>query len=278
MSRLHAPPSFLRASFLHATYELKRRFSSFKWLLFGGSFILAWGLILRYVILASAQLIEQGEDSGLSQLILHNLELLQRFDWPSYELAICWYLLELCLPLLVMMLSADILINDRQARRLRFWQARSHRLSIVLGRCLAKASILASLLAVAIFSTLMLSLSRDSGAIEASLGAAIVMWILLFFLGLPYIALMLLSSIFCNSAVRSILFAFVGLMVFSWGFSALGNHFSPFSLLNDLLPGTHSQLLEQCSASECLPAIGLPLLQTTWVLALALWFWRRQDI
>lgn len=278
MSRLHAPPSFLRASFLHAAYELRRRSNSFKWLLFGGSFVLAWGLILRYIILASAQLIEQGEDSGISQLILHKLELLQRFNWPSYELAICWYLLELSLPLLVMLLSADILINDREARRLRFWQARSPRLSIVLGRCLAKASILASLLAIAIFSTLMLTLSRESGAIEASLGAAIVMWILLFFLGLPYIALMLLSSIFCNSAVRSILFAFIGLMITSWFFSAIGNSFSPLSLFTNLLPGTHSLLLEQCSASECLPAVGLPILQTTWVLALALWLWRRQDI
>lgn len=278
MNTLHAPPSFLRACFLHAGYELKRSFSSLKWLLFGGSFILAWGLILRYVILASTRLIEEGEESGISQLVLQKLELLQRFDWPSYELAICWYLLELFLAPLVMLLSADILIQDREARRLRFWQARSHRLSIVLGRFLAKAAILAGLLSIAVFSTLALSLARQSGAAEASLGAAMVMCVLLFCLGLPYIALMLLSSIFCSSAVRSLLCAFIGLLLIAWLLSYLSGFFAPFTLLNNAIPGTHSPVLDQCSGSECLPAIGLPLIQTTWVVLLALWFWRRQDI
>lgn len=278
MNNLHAPPSFGRASLLHANYDLKRNFSSFKWLLFGGSFLIAWGLVLRYVILASTRLIESGEESGISLLILDKLQLLQRFDWPSYELAICWYLLELCLPLLVMLLSADLLIQDRQARRLRFWQARSHRLSVVLGRCLAKAAILGGILAIAIFSTLALSLSRQSGGFEASLGGAIVMWLLLFFLGLPYIALMSLSSIFASSPIRSLLLAFIGLVIIGWLFSWLANSIAPFALLNSLLPGSHSQLLEQCSASECLPAIGLPILQSSWVLALSLWLWKRQDI
>ncbi|MBB6523781.1 hypothetical protein [Pseudoteredinibacter isoporae] len=278
MNTLHAPPSFLRACFLHASYELKRRFSSLKWLLFGGSFVLAWGLVLRYVILASTRLIEEGEENGLSQLILHRLELLQRFDWPSYELAICWYILELFLAPLVMLLSADMLIQDREARRLRFWQARSHRLSIVLGRCLAKAAILASLVGIAVFSTLALTLFRQSGTVEASLGAAIVMCLLLFCLGLPYIALMLLSGLFCSSAIRSLLCAFIGLLLAGWALSFLSNFLSPLGLLDYLLPGTHSPVLDQCSASECLPAIGLPLIQTTWVLLLALWFWRRQDI
>ncbi|WP_353410623.1 hypothetical protein [Pseudoteredinibacter isoporae] len=278
MNTLHAPPSFLRACLLHAGYELKRRFSSLKWLLFGGSFILAWSLVLRYIILGGTRLIEEGEDSGLSQLLLHKLELLQRFDWPSYELAICWYLLELFLAPMVMLLSADILIQDRDARRLRFWQARSHRLSIVLGRFAAKAIILAGLLSIAVFSTLAVTLFRESGSVEASLGAAMVMCLLLFFLGLPYIALMLLSSVFSSSPLRSLLTAFVGLLLISWILSYLSNIFAPFVLLNAVLPGTHSPVLDQCSASECLPAIGLPLIQTSWVLLLALWFWRRQDI
>lgn len=270
--------NFFKACLLHASYDLKRSLYGPKIILIGASFILVWGLILRYVVINAAQFVDQQMGFDGANFMLENIGLEGLTLWPSSQLAVFWVFVLYLLPLVCISLSADILINDRSQKRLRFWQLRSHRLSLLFGRILSKFITLGVLMGLALMSCLVVIADQQPENLAASLASASLMSVCLMVSCLPFIALMGVIAYASQTPFRATLLAILvwglGSVLINW----LAGYFPWLSSLNYLIPGSQLEALRGASAGDCLELLVLPVLQSVIYVVAASLLWLRADV
>lgn len=271
-------PSFFRACLLHALYDIKRSLYGPKVLLIGISFALIWGVILRYVIVNAATFVDQQMNFEGGNFILQAMGFEGLMLWPATQLAAFWLFALKVLPLLCITLSADILINDRVNKRLRFWQLRSHRFSLLFGRMLAKGAVIGVLVLLALISCLVVIAQQQPDKLADSVSAAGIMFICLLISSLPFISLMALVASISQTPWRASLLALLIWGISSLLLGALVYRFPALSVLEWMLPGSQLDVLKKLAGVECFTALWPALLQSIVFVMIALGLWRRADI
>ena len=167
-----------------------------------------------------------------------------------------------------MFLCSDQLVGDKQRGTLRFLSLRATRNEMLFGRFLGQVFILAALLLVTLVASVAVMVFRDPALLVSGISRSFILFCYLLIAVLPFIALMTLLNTFARSARLTVVLAvlfFAGgnivVSILSWQIPVL-------AMLDYVFPGVQ---LDQMAGQNAgiFNSIGIPLIQTTVMLAIA---------
>ncbi|NMM42447.1 ABC transporter permease subunit [Pseudoalteromonas arctica] len=263
MTQLH-PQRLLKI----AQFELVRLFLTKRGLLAVAAFSICWLLILRYPIGQAVSLINSPQIADFAQQVFGAIGLSKLLDWPEAELAMYWLIALYSFPSFCLFLCSDQLVGDKQRGTLRFLSLRATRNEMLFGRFLGQVFILAALLLVTLVASVAVMVFRDPALLASGISRSFVLFFYLLIAVLPFIALMTLLNTFARSARLAVVLAvlfFAGgnivVSILSWQIPVL-------VMLDYVFPGIQ---LDQMAGQNAgiFNSIGIPLIQTTVMLAIA---------
>ncbi len=251
-----------RQTWLYSRFELQRLLMTPRGWFGLAAFSTIWYLLLRYPIYqASVQLqdpqIQQMLSSMLGMVGMYNL-----MNWPLPELSVYWALTVLLMPLAVLFSAADQTCSDRSRGTLRFLTLRSSRDSIFFGRFIGQMLVQALLLGLSLLATLALAAWRVGELPIAAVNAALVIWLNLLIVLMPFTALMALCSALVKSSRLAISLAIVSMGGVAGLLGYLVWHFPDLRSVLGYLPGAQLPMLLGAQGWDTLKHSVLPLLQT----------------
>jgi ABC-type transport system involved in multi-copper enzyme maturation permease subunit len=251
-----------RQTWLYSRFELQRLLLTPRGWFGLAAFSTIWYLLLRYPIYqASVQLqdpqIQQMLSSMLGMVGMYNL-----MNWSLPELSVYWALTVLLMPLAVLFSAADQTCSDRSRGTLRFLTLRSSRDSIFFGRFIGQMLVQALLLGLSLLATLALAAWRVGELPIAAVNAALVIWLNLLIVLMPFTALMALCSALVKSSRLAISLAIVSMGGVAGLLGYLVWHFPDLRSVLGYLPGAQLPMLLGAQGWDTLKHSVLPLLQT----------------
>lgn len=243
-----------------AKFELTRLLLTKSGLLTLLAFATIWFIILYYPVNSAMELIYSPTFKDIAKQIFGVLGLEELLAWTVPEMAIYWLIAIYSFPLFAITLASDQTCADRERGTLRFISLRSTRGEIVYGRFLGQVMILAILIALTLVATLAMASWRDSSLFVAGLYKSVELFIDLFVVVLPFIALMAFFNSFTDSSKKAIIFSVLFFAFTPLLFASL-QHFLGFGeMLNLIRPGYRlGDILNPQSAQLSIYAI--PILQ-----------------
>lgn len=263
--------------FVLARYELGRMFMTRRGLLSLVAFSLVWFLILRYAIYGAAQFFMADALGGLIVSFFNSNIINNLMSWQVPELAVFWVISLYLLPIFCVVLTADQTASDRARGTLRLLHLRASRDGIFFGRFLGQMLILLMLILIALATTVLLVMFRDSALLLPALRLAFILLINLLIVLLPYTALMAWVSSMARSARQATLYAIIVWIVCSLLTSWLSSRFPGLWGLDKVLPGAQVSGLLQLSGWNTLSLAYLPMIQTLVLLFLGRMMMQRSD-
>jgi ABC-type transport system involved in multi-copper enzyme maturation permease subunit len=255
-------PLLLRQTWLYSRFELHRLFMSPRGWFALAAFTTIWYFLLRYPIhQASVQLqnpeIQQVLSGMLGMVGMYNL-----MNWSLPELSVYWAMTVFFMPLAVVFSAADQTCTDRSRGTLRFLTLRSSRDSIFFGRFIGQLLVQTMLIGLSLLATLGLAALRLGTLPLPALSAALIIWLNLIIVLMPFTALMALCSALVRSSRMAISLAVVSIGVLASVLGYLVWHFPDLRAVLEYLPGAQLPALLGAQGWNTLSHSGLPLLQT----------------
>lgn len=269
--------SILYTIFVIARYELSRMFMTRRGLLSLVAFALVWFLILRYAIYGAAQFFMADAPGGLIVSFFNSTIINNLMTWQIPELAVFWVVSLYLLPVFCIALTADQTASDRARGTLRILHLRATRDGIFFGRFVGQMLILLMLIFLALLTTIILVVFRDSALLMPALRLSFILLINLLLVLLPYTALMAWVSSMARSARQATLYAVIIWIIFSIITGWLSSRFPGLWGLDKVLPGAQIASLLQLSGWNTLSLAYLPIIQTAVLLFVGRLMMQRSD-
>lgn len=242
-------------------FELIRLFFTKSGLMTLLAFLTTWLIILYYPINSAVDIISSGAFEDVAYEIFGALGLRELLNWPVAELAMYWLVAVYSFPLFALIISSDQTCADRERGTLRFISLRATRFEIVMGRFLGQVVIMALLIMLTLLASILLAGIRDATLIAAGVIIAFKLFIQLFIVVLPFIALMTFINSFTKSAKLSLVYCvlFFGLVS---SLFALLQYLTGFgNELNYLIPGMQVSDILNPETQDSMSYI-IPIFQT----------------
>lgn len=267
----------MNSVFIIAQYELSRLFMTRRGLLSLLAFALVWFLILRYPIYSASQFFMADGLGGMLASFLNSSIINNLLSWQVPELAVFWVIALYLFPIFCVILTADQTASDRARGTLRLLHLRASRDGIFFGRFVGQLLILMMLIMLALVSTIVLVLLRDSSMLSSALHLSAIILVNLMLVLLPYTALMAWVSSMAKSARQATVYAVIIWIVCSILTGWLSRQFPGLSVLDMVLPGAQVQSLLQLSGWNTLSLAAIPVVQTIVLLFLGRMIMQRSD-
>ena len=263
--------------FLLARYELSRMFMTRRGLLSLTAFALIWFLVLRYAIFGAAQFFMADAPGGLIVSFFNSTIINNLMSWQIPELAVFWVISLYLFPVFCIMLTADQTASDKARGTLRLIHLRATRDGIFFGRFAGQMLILIMLIGLALMTTVVLVMLRDSSLLIPTLRLSFILFVNLIVVLLPYTALMAWVSAMARSARQATLYAVIIWIIFSLVSGWLASRFPELLMLDKVLPGAQISNLLQVSGWNTLLLAYIPIVQTVVLLFLGRLMMQRSD-
>ncbi|MBV1920917.1 MAG: ABC transporter permease, partial [Pseudomonadales bacterium] len=157
---------------------------------------------------------------------------------------------------------ADQTASDRDRGSLRFLTMRCSRDSIFLGRFIGQMIIQTILVILTLITTFIVSVYSNPTALISSLQCLLLISANLFFVLLPFTAMMALLSAAVRSPRQAMILAVLLWTLVSATLTSISQHWPIFEFLTYLIPGVHLEDLTELQPSETLSLAYIPILQT----------------
>lgn len=253
---------FGRQTWLYSRFELQRLFLTPRGWFALAAFTTIWYFLLRYPIYQASVQLQEPEIQQMLSSMLGMVGMYNLLNWSLPELSVYWALTVFFMPLAVLFATADQTCSDRSRGTLRFLTLRSSRDSIFFGRFIGQILVQALLIGLSLLATLGLAVWRVGELPLSALNAALVIWLNLLIVLLPFTALMALCSALVRSSRLAISLAIVSIGVITGSFGYLVWHFPDLRVVLEYLPGAQLPMLLGTQGWDALKHCGLPLLQT----------------
>lgn len=249
-------------------FELVRLFSTKSGLLTLAAFFILWIIILYFPINSAVEIIYSDGFADAANQIFGLLGLQALLEWPVPELAMYWLVATYTFPFFSLLLSSDQTCADRQRGTMRFIALRATRLDIIFGRFLGQVIILMILITLTVCASLLMASARESGLFVVGLIKAMHLFVELFVIVLPFIALMS----FLNSITLSAKMALIGSVLFFTLIPLFINIFSyllfPIDFILYIIPGMQIDSMLNLQTLSWQTYV-IPLLQTIFFIILS---------
>ncbi len=250
-----------RQTWLYSRFELQRLFLTPRGWFALAAFTTIWYFLLRYPIYQASVQLQDPEIQQMLSGILGMVGMYNLLNWSLPELSVYWGLTVLLLPLAVLFSAADQTCTDRSRGTLRFLTLRSSRDSIFFGRFIGQILVQALLIGLSLLATLALAAWRLGELPGAAVNAALVIWLNLLIVLMPFTALMALCSALVRSSRMAISLAIVSVGVLAGLLGYLVWHFPDLRGVLEYLPGAQLPMLLGAQGWDTLKHSGLPLMQ-----------------
>lgn len=251
-----------RQTWLYGRFELQRLLLTPRGWFALAAFSIIWYLLLRYPIYQASVQLQQPEIQQMLSSMLGMVGMYNLMNWTLPELSVYWALTVLLMPLAVLFSAADQTCSDRSRGTLRFLTLRSSRDSIFFGRFIGQMLVQALLLGLSLLATLALAAWRVGELPIAAVNAALVIWLNLLIVLMPFTALMALCSALVKSSRLALSLAIVSMGGVAGLLGYLVWHFPDLRSVLGYLPGAQLPMLLGAQGWDTLKYSGLPLLQT----------------
>ncbi len=252
----------IRNLWIISRFELTRLFRTPRGLLSLLTFAVVWYFILRYPVNFAAKLIPMKDFNDNISEMFGQIGLDKVLGWPVDEFSVYWMISLYLFPVFSILITADQTSSDRSRGTLRFLTLRTSRSSIYFGRFLGQMMIQTILIAGTLMATLAMAMYRDSDVFSGGFQSAIIMFINLFIVIMPFTALMALLSASVRSGKLSTMLAIVSWGVLSGFLAWLAYKLPETAFLQEWLPGAQRLDLVQTNGWSTLKQSLLPLIQT----------------
>ncbi len=263
--------------FLIGQFELQRLFTTRKGLLYLVTFSVVWLLILLYPIRIAADYFSQSQMT-LGSKFFEFIGLESLFNWQVPEFGVYWRICLFLFPILSVLITADQTSSDRDRGTLRFLTLRVSRDSLFFGRFFGAVTIQLLLIIVTLVTTLFLTFYREAGFSADAVSNALAIFVNLFIILLPFIALMATLSACLKSAKLAIVWAILILAFLSGVITLLSSYLPILDGLKFLIPGYQILELVQLSEWEPLKLAHISVIQMLVLLAIGRWVLMRQSL
>jgi len=255
-------PLLFRQTWLYSRFELHRLFMTPRGWFALAAFTTIWYFLLRYPIYQASVQLQEPEIQQMLSGMLGMVGMYNLMNWSLPELSVYWAMTVFFMPLAVMFSAADQTCTDRSRGTLRFLTLRSSRDSIFFGRFIGQLLVQALLIGLSLLATLALAAWRVGELPAAALNAALVIWLNLLIVLMPFTALMALCSALVRSSRLAISLAIVSIGAIAGVLGYLVWHFPDLRAVLEYLPGAQLPMLLGAQGWDTLKHSGLPLLQT----------------
>lgn len=253
----------------YAIFELRRLWQTRSGLMTLAATAVIWGLLLYYLILPATELISSLASMNLSFPILGTNIMQHLGKWPTAELTLYWLISLFLLPVFCLFFTANQLCSDLERGTLRFLNLRSSRTAILLGRFAGQMLVQGSLILLTVSATLAISAWNAQTFNLAMLNGAVLIWLNMLLVLLPFTALMSIFSALAPTAKLAVTLAIVSIGVFygllSWFISA----YPSWAFLKNYLLGAQVSNIATVKGWQTLQFATLPLLQSMIFLGIA---------
>ncbi|KGJ88714.1 ABC transporter permease subunit [Thalassotalea sp. ND16A] len=260
-----------------AKFELVRLFLTKSGVMALLAFATTWFLILYYPVNSAVDFIYSAMFKDIAKDVFGAFGLASLLKWPVPELAMYWLIAIYSFPMFALVIASDQTCSDRIRGTLRFISLRATRAEIIYGRFLGQLIINATLIAITLIAAVLIASFRDGSLFLPGTKKAVELFIELFIVVLPFIALMAFFNCFAKSSKQALVFTvlFFGILPLIIGF--VGYKFSVVSQLNYLFPGMQiDQAINPKQFSYAIYAI--PVLQMSAYLLLAHLLMKRSSL
>lgn len=261
-----------------AGYELTRLFNTKRGWMALIAFALVWYFILRYPIYYASTIVTQPDFEATLRQVFGMLGVQKLLDWPVAELSVYWVASLILYPLFALFITADQISSDRARGTLRFITLRSTRTELFIGRYLGQLLILAILVFATLVASSLMTIYRDGSLASFILPHfGFVLFHIIFVLA-PIVAVTALTSVVCQSARSASFLAIIGISL-SFILVGIASYYVPqLSVVDDYLLGAQVSELATSSGLDSLKHLILPISQTSVILAVALFLFKRRAL
>lgn len=233
-----------------AKFELTRLMLTKSGLLTLLAFTTIWFIILYYPVNSALELIYSRTFKDIANQIFGVLGLKELLTWLVPEMAIYWLIAIYSFPIFAITLASDQTCADRERGTLRFISLRATRSEIVYGRFIGQVMILGLLITLTLLATILMASFRDSNLMIPAFIKAGELFINLFIVVLPFVALMAFFNSFTRSSKKAIIFSVLffcftplifSSMQYLLGFGEILNYIRPGYRISDIINPASTQ-------------------------------------
>jgi len=254
--------NFFRSLWIIAQFELIRLFATRRGLLTLFTFAIVWYFMLTGLVMTAADFIQQNASGNMSSMMLNSAGFGQLLAWPIAEFSAYWRLSLYLFPIFSVLFAADQTASDRDRGSLRFLTMRCSRDSIFLGRFAGQMIIQSILVILTLITTFIVTVYNNPEALMSSVQCLLLISANLFFVLLPFTAMMALLSAAVRSPRQAMILAVLLWTLVSATLTSISQHWPIFEFLTYLIPGVHLDNLTELQPSETLSLAYIPVLQT----------------
>jgi len=220
-----------------ASFEMYRLFLTKRGALALVAFATAWFFILKYLIGSAATIVSSQVFKDAVEQVFGMLGISELLNWQVPELAIYWLVAVYSFPIFVLFAASDQTCADRTRGTLRFISLRATRVEIVIGRFLGQVSINTILVALTLIATTAMAGYSNSSLISEALSMLPSLFLALFIIIMPFVALMSFINSFIRSSRMALIFAMLFFGLGSMIVAYIEYKLSIGPVLNYIFPG-----------------------------------------
>lgn len=260
-----------------ARFELIRLFFTKRGMIALAAFASIWFIILHYFVSSAVGIVSSGSFQDIAQKLFGAMGLSELLTWPVPELAIYWLVAAYLFPSFALFAASDQTCSDRTRGTLRFISLRATRSEILIGRFIGQTLIISILVAFTLIATVIMASYRDIGLFSTGLTKALILFVDINIISLPFIAMMTFLNSFLRSSKMAIV---ICSLIFALGplfISLLTYKLSMASSLTYIFPGVQiSDAIGQSKLSG--ENYIVPIIQTACYLAVANLIMKRSSL
>ncbi len=260
LSPTQQPNSFNNMMII-ARFELIRVFKTRRGLVTLAAFAVIWYFILRYPISYAAEIIQTEGFKHQVSVMFGLVGIGGLLDWQVPEMVVYWVASLYLFPLFSLLLTADQTSSDRSRGTLRFLVLRSSRDSLFFGRFLGQMLIQSIIILLTLLATVLMASWRDPQLFSAAMHSALLIFMNLFIVILPFTALMAMLSASFRSGKIATMMAIIGWGIVSGLVTYVVFRFPELRVLKDWLPGAQRMQLVRSEGWDTLHFTLVPLVQ-----------------
>lgn len=260
-----------------AIFELVRLFKTKSGALTLLAFATVWLIILYYFVSSAVDVVSSGSFKDIAINVFGALGIEDLLSWPVPELAIYWLVALYSFPFFTILFTNDQTCGDKSRGTLRFITLRTTRSELLFGRFIGQVVIMAILIALTLIATMLMATLRDPSASVYGFSIGVQIFIDLFVVVLPFIALMTFFNTFSNSSKLVIVYAVLFFGILPLALNLIEYLLGLGQALHYIIPGVQIDDVVN-PADLTLVSYVIPLIQTIFYTALALIMMKRSSL
>lgn len=260
-----------------AIFELVRLFKTKSGVLILLAFATVWLIILYYFVSSAVDMVSSDSFRELAIRAFGALGIKDLLEWPVPELAIYWLVALYSFPFFTILFANDQTCADKSRGTLRFITLRTTRGELLFGRFIGQVCIIAILILLTLTASMLMASMREASALLIGFSRAGQIFIDLFVVVLPFIALMTFFNSFSKSSKMVIVYAVLFFGIFPLVLELL-DYLTGFGLIfHYAIPGM--QIDEVVNPADLnVFSYVIPLVQTVFYTILALIVMKRSSL